>query len=54
MTRHYTIPIVREIFPPQRGPSAPPDRARRDAGRQLGAALLTARRPAAGGKAGER
>jgi hypothetical protein len=43
MTRYHSAPIVREIFPPQPTPQAPPDAARRGSQRDLVLASLMAR-----------
>jgi hypothetical protein len=43
MTRQFTFPIVREIFPPQPSPPAPPDPARGRSQRDLVLASLIAR-----------
>jgi hypothetical protein len=43
MTRHFTIPIVREIFPPHPSPTVPPDPAPGDSQRELVLASLIAR-----------
>ena len=54
MTRYYSAPIVREIFPPQPTPPAPPDAARGHSQRELVRASLIARPQADAGKSGER
>jgi hypothetical protein len=54
MTRQFTTPIVREIFPPQPTPTAPPDPARGESQRNLVLASLIARPQAEAAEAPER
>jgi hypothetical protein len=54
MTRHFSTPIVREIFPPQPTPAAPPDLSRGDSQRDLVLASLISRPQADAAQAPER